>query len=55
MLTAAEVARLLGLKPRTVYDLAASGALPSYRPAPGAVRFNSADVEAPAGYRVNAP
>lgn len=46
MLTAAEVARLLGLKPRTVYDLASSGKLPFYRPAPGAVRFDPADVEA---------
>jgi excisionase family DNA binding protein len=44
MLTADEVARILGLKRRTVYDLAASGKLPSYRPAPGAVRFDAADV-----------
>ena len=31
MLTAAEVAVILGLKPRTVYDLHASGALTGYR------------------------
>jgi len=46
MLTADQVAAILGLKRRTVYDLAASGALPSFRPAPGAVRFDPADVEA---------
>lgn len=46
MLKAADVARTLGISRRAVYDLAASGALPHYRPAPGAVRFDPADVEA---------
>ena len=46
MLKAADVARTLGLSKRAVYDLAASGALAHYRPAPGAVRFDPQDVEA---------
>ena len=44
MLTAAEVAVILGLKPRTVYDLHASGALTGYRFG-RAVRFEPQDVE----------
>ena len=44
MLTAAEVAAILGLKPRTVYDLHASGALTGYRFG-RAVRFEPEDVE----------
>ena len=48
MLTAGEVAALLGLKPRTIYQLADSGALACYRMggSGGAVRFDLADVEA---------
>lgn len=48
MLTAAAVATMLGLKPRTVYDLADSGRLPCYRMGVGrgAVRFDPADMEA---------
>jgi excisionase family DNA binding protein len=46
MLKAADVARLLGLSARTVYALAQAGALPHFRPALGAVRFDPADVEA---------
>ncbi|MCX8003676.1 MAG: helix-turn-helix domain-containing protein [Burkholderiaceae bacterium] len=45
MLTAADVARQLGLSRRKVYDLAHSGALPAYR-FDGAVRFDPADVAA---------
>jgi excisionase family DNA binding protein len=45
MLNAAEVAKLLGLSPRAVYDLAASGRLASYRlgAGHGALRFEPAD------------
>lgn len=48
MLTAADVATMLGLKPRTVYDLADSGRLPCYRMGVrnGALRFDERDVEA---------
>lgn len=48
MLTAAEAAAALGLKPRTVYQLARQGLLACHRmgPAGGAVRFAPADVEA---------
>lgn len=48
MLTAAAVATMLGLKPRTVYDLADSGRLPCYRLGArgGALRFDEQDVEA---------
>ena len=46
MLTAAEVARMLGLKPDAVRKLASSGALPCYRFGPKAVRFDEEDVEA---------
>jgi excisionase family DNA binding protein len=45
MLTAAEVATQLGLSPRAVYELHASGRLPGYRFG-RAVRFEPADVEA---------
>lgn len=47
MLTAADVADLLGLKPRTVYDIPEAD-LPRYRMGKGggAVRFAPADVEA---------
>ena len=45
MLTAAEVAHCLRLSVRAVYDLAASGAIPSFRFG-RAVRFDPADVEA---------
>lgn len=45
MLTAAAVADMLGLKPRTVYDLARRGELASYRFG-AALRFDHADVEA---------
>lgn len=44
MLTAAEVATQLGLSPRAVYELHASGRLPGYRFG-RAVRFEAADVE----------
>ena len=44
LLTAAQVATLLGLSVRAVYDLAASGELPSYRFG-SAVRFAPEDVE----------
>ena len=48
MLTAAEAAAALGLKPRTVYQLARQGLLACHRmgPAGGAVRFAPADVDA---------
>lgn len=48
MLTASEVATRLGLRPRTVYELAARGLLACYRVGAGggAVRFDPADVEA---------
>jgi excisionase family DNA binding protein len=46
LINVAEAAELLGLRPRTVYDLARAGTLPHYRPAPGAVRFALADIEA---------
>jgi excisionase family DNA binding protein len=48
MLTAAAVAKILGISQRAVYDLAATGALPSHKPTAGgrAVRFDPADVEA---------
>lgn len=45
MLTAKEVAALLGLSARKVYELASSGKLPSYRFG-DAVRFDPVDVEA---------
>ncbi len=45
LITAAEVARLLGIKARTVYDIAYSGRLTCYRIG-GAVRFDPVDVEA---------
>lgn len=45
MLTAAQTAVQLGLSPRKVYDLAASGALTCYR-FDGSVRFDPVDVEA---------
>lgn len=47
MLTAADVAAMLGLKPRTVYDIPVDQ-LPRYRlgAGRGAVRFEQADVEA---------
>jgi excisionase family DNA binding protein len=45
MLTAADAAALLGLKPRTVYALASSDALASHRFG-SAVRFDPADIEA---------
>lgn len=51
MLTAADVARTLGISARAVYDLAASGAIPTYRFG-RAVRFDPADVEA---YRARQP
>lgn len=44
MLKASQVGPLLGLSPRTVYELARTGALPSYRFG-DAVRFDPADVE----------
>ena len=46
MLTPAEVATLLGLKPRTVYDIPPDR-LPRYQAGPGcAVRYEPADVAA---------
>lgn len=45
MLTAKQVADMLGLSRSKVYDLARRGALPSYR-FDGALRFEAADVEA---------
>lgn len=45
MITAKQAGLILGVSARAVYDLAASGRLPSYRPLPGAVRFDPADVE----------
>lgn len=45
LITAAAVGKLLGLSTRTIYDLAASRALPSYRFG-DAVRFARADLEA---------
>lgn len=45
MLTAAQTAVRLGLSPRKVYDLAASGCLACYR-FDGSIRFDPADVEA---------
>ena len=45
LLTAKQVAPLLGLSARKVYELARSGALPSYR-FDDAVRFDPSDVEA---------
>lgn len=47
MLTAKQVGPLLGISARAVYELAASGLLPSYRPTASkdAVRFDPADVE----------
>lgn len=45
MLTANEVASLLGLEPRTVYDLFKSGRLPGYRFGTKAIRFDERDVE----------
>ncbi len=48
MLIAAQVAPQLGLSVRAVYDLAASGAIPSFRvgAGKGAVRFEQADIDA---------
>jgi excisionase family DNA binding protein len=46
LITAAAVARQLGIATRTVYDLAQSGRLASYRPTPGALRFDPSDVAA---------
>jgi excisionase family DNA binding protein len=43
MLTAAEVATLLGVSARQVYDLAGSGALPAYRIG-RSVRFEPQDI-----------
>ena len=45
MLPAKEVAALLCLSPRKIYQLASSGELPCYRFG-GALRFDPADVEA---------
>lgn len=45
LITAQDVAARLGISRRMVYDLAATGALPSYRFG-DAVRFDPADVEA---------
>lgn len=45
LIDAKAVGALLGLSPRTVYDLASSGRLACYR-IRGAVRFDPADVEA---------
>jgi excisionase family DNA binding protein len=45
MLTAAQVAELLGISRRMVYDLASRGKLPVYK-IEGARRFAPADVEA---------
>lgn len=45
LITAQDVAARLGISRRMVYDLAATGALPSYRFG-GALRFDPADVEA---------
>ena len=45
MLSAAQVAALLGLSARKVYDLAASGEIASYRFG-DAIRFEPADVDA---------
>lgn len=42
--TAAAVAAMLGISPRTVYDLAASGRLPSYRIG-GSIRFDPDEVQ----------
>lgn len=44
MLTAAQVAQMLGISRRLVYDLATRGVVPSYR-FEGALRFEPADVE----------
>lgn len=51
MLTAAQVAPQLGLSVRAVYDLAASGAIPSFRVGAGrgAVRFFEHDPRIPRG------
>lgn len=47
MLAAAAVATRLGISKRAVYELAAGGRLPSFRPTGGrAVRFKPEDVEA---------
>ena len=45
MLTAKQVAEMLGLSPRKVYELASSAKLPSYR-FDTALRFKLSDVEA---------
>lgn len=41
LVSADAVARMLGVHVRTVYDLAARGLLPHYRPTPGSVRFKA--------------
>lgn len=46
MLTAREAAKMLGISARAVYELAAGGFLPHFRPTARAVRFDPADVEA---------
>lgn len=46
LIDAAEVARLLGVSRRMVYDLVSSGRLRCYRFSSRAVRFDVADVEA---------
>lgn len=46
LIDAAEVARLLGVSRRMVYDLVASGRLRCYRYSPRAIRFDLVDVEA---------
>lgn len=48
MLTASQVATMLAMSERAVYDLAKTGKLPSYRMGAGngAVRFDLQDVEA---------
>ena len=46
LIDAAEVARLLGVSRRMVYDLFASGRLRGYRYSTRAIRFDLADVEA---------
>ena len=47
MLTASQVAPMLGISQRAVYELAATGALPAHKPTAGgrAVRFDPADVD----------
>jgi excisionase family DNA binding protein len=55
LLKVPEVAALLGLRPKSVYDLVESGKLPHFRLGPRTIRFARADLIAWLDGRKRAP